>query len=136
MEFKRILLGDDDDDDCLLIKSAFADLKINAKIDVVHDGAAVIQHLYSQSDLPDVVYLDVNLPVLNGFDCVNIIRNDSRLYRLPVIIATTAYTAVFDYAVIKHADLLHLRKPNSYQKLISEIEQSLKLASLRTIRHI
>ncbi len=31
MEFKRILLGDDGDDDCLLIKSAFADLKINAK---------------------------------------------------------------------------------------------------------
>jgi CheY-like chemotaxis protein len=136
MEFKRILLGDDDDDDCMLIKSAFADLNINAKIDIVHDGVAVLQYLYSQPHLPDAVYLDVNLPVLNGLDCLTIIRNDSRLYRLPVIIATTAYTAVLDHTVIKHADLLHLRKPNSYQKLILEIEQSLKLASARTIRHL
>jgi CheY-like chemotaxis protein len=136
MKLRRILLGDDDDDDCILFRSALADLNIHAEIDVACDGNAVIQYLYSQPAPPDVVYLDVNLPILNGFDCLNIIRNDRRLDRLPVILVTTPHIVRFGAAATKHIGLFHLCKPNRYCQLISEIERSIKLVSLHAIRYI
>jgi CheY-like chemotaxis protein len=83
----NILLADDDLDDCIFFKEAVGELMLSANLKVVHDGEQLMQLLISEtSELPDVLFLDLNMPRKNGFECLTEIKLDPRLKQLPIII--------------------------------------------------
>jgi DNA-binding response OmpR family regulator len=93
-----ILNVEDNPGHAFLIKRAL--LSISSEIDVrqVMDGQLAVDYLKQEHGFadadeaprPDVVLLDLNLPKLNGFDVLKVIKNDSRLQSLPVVILTTS----------------------------------------------
>lgn len=91
----HILLIEDNEGDILLTTEAFEDAKILNNISIARDGDEAIQFLdkkgkYSQSESPDLVLLDVNLPKKNGHEVLQYIKSSDSLKHIPVIMLTTS----------------------------------------------
>ena len=95
MQQIHILLVDDNEGDILLTKEALDDARIINKISIAYDGVEAINFLrklppYRNTDMPDLILLDINLPKMDGTEVLSIIKNDPELRRIPVIMLTTS----------------------------------------------
>lgn len=121
----NILLADDDDDDRLLFKDVLREFSKNARLAFAHNGEQLMTMLRSES-LPDVLFLDLNMPLKNGIECLEEIRNDEKLKDLPVVIFSTSShpgTISRMYDIGAH---LYVRKPNDFNNLRKAIYEVLK----------
>lgn len=87
----HILLADDDLDDCLFFKEALEELELPAKLTTVHNGEQLMQWLQTCEQLPNILFLDLNMPRKNGFACLKEIKSSPSLKELPVTILSTAF---------------------------------------------
>lgn len=85
-----ILLIDDDDDDVLIFKLALSE--IDSAINCITATNAIdgFEQLQNFAHLPSHIFLDLNMPVINGFECLEQLKRDRRLNQIPVIIYTTS----------------------------------------------
>jgi CheY-like chemotaxis protein len=114
----RIFLADDDEDDRMLFSEALAELPINCKIYNFRDGIYLMGNLMvKETILPDIVFLDIHMPLLNGEACLLKIRQTERIRQLPVIIFSTSFdaTEVEKYRLLGAS--CYLQKPNSFNQL-------------------
>ena len=82
----NILLADDDTDDCLFFEKALEELNLSTELTIVHDGEQLMNYLNENSEhLPDVLFLDLNMPRKNGFECLVEIKENEKLKDLPVV---------------------------------------------------
>ncbi len=90
MQIENILLIDDDLDDQLF----FCDIvkEINSKIAcrVANNGLEATEYLKESNQLPDLIFLDLNMPYMNGFDFLKFLRASKDFKQIPVIIFTTS----------------------------------------------
>lgn len=113
---KHILLADDDDDDRLLFMDVLSEYSKETKLTFAHNGEHLMNILYSGT-LPDVLFLDLNMPLKNGMECLDEIRNSRSLKRLPVVIfSTSSHPGTINkmYEIGAH---LYIRKPNDFNSL-------------------
>ena len=91
-----LLHVENDPNDALLFQHACTQAGMNANHRVVTNGAEALAYLSSANDktkdcpMPTVVVLDLNLPVVSGFDVLAWMRNEQRLRRLPVVVLTSS----------------------------------------------
>jgi chemotaxis family two-component system response regulator Rcp1 len=95
MQQIHILLVDDNEGDILLTREALEDARIVNKISIANDGVEAISFLkkdppYRDTEMPDIILLDINLPKMDGTEVLSIIKNDPELKRIPVIMLTTS----------------------------------------------
>jgi CheY-like chemotaxis protein len=94
----QILLADDDKDDCFLFREALSELPIATTLETVHDGEELITYLEKhKSSLPHVLFLDLNMPRKNGFECLTEIKHSDELKDLPVVMFSTSYPRDMHY---------------------------------------
>ncbi|MCD6065959.1 MAG: rcp1 2 [Bacteroidetes bacterium] len=87
----NLLLADDDVDDRLFFDSALKKLPFSPKLNIVEDGEKLLQYLNTNpGKLPDVLFLDLNMPRKNGAECLHEIKSDGSLKGIPVIICSTS----------------------------------------------
>ena len=86
----RILLIDDDKDDQALFCEAVARIEPKLQIEVAENGEQGIVNLASKVDLPVLVFLDINMPVLNGWDTLDLIRSNPGMSGSRVVIYSTS----------------------------------------------
>ncbi|MBK9636405.1 MAG: response regulator [Bacteroidetes bacterium] len=121
----HILLADDDEDDRMFFKDAFEEIKIKTIVKTVNNGVELIQHL-SKSDiiLPSVLFLDLNMPLKNGMECLKEIKAIDRLKDIAVAIySTSASKEDIEEAFIKGANV-YIKKPSDFstlKKLLAEV---------------
>lgn len=84
---KRVLLVDDDPVVCLLIKKLAE--RHGAKTTIAHDGRQA-QALLQEPDQFDIVFLDLLMPHLTGWDVLNSIKDNPKTAHIPVVIVTAA----------------------------------------------
>ncbi|MDP4200550.1 MAG: response regulator [Bacteroidota bacterium] len=127
-----ILLADDDRDDCNFFKDALDELPVTAALTTVRDGEQLMKVLAEVAIAPPspyVLFLDLNMPRKNGYDCLAEIKLDERLRRIPVIIFSTSYDPrVVDLLYTVGADY-YIRKPADFAELKKVIYQALVLAT-------
>lgn len=88
----HVLLADDDADDRFFFEYVFRELSISTHLSTVSDGEKLMEFLHKNSnDLPDVLFLDLNMPRKNGSECLSEIKSDEKLRQLPVIIYSTSF---------------------------------------------
>ena len=125
----KLLLADDDTDDCFLFREALNEISANTILTIASDGAELMDLLTSDAVLPAAVFLDLNMPRKNGFECLREIKQNEKLKALPVII----YSTSFDKDVIKllynQGALCYIRKPADFLKITEVIEYALQLIS-------
>src|ERR1700741_3768785 len=87
----HILLADDDIDDCDLFKGELEELPLSPGLSIVHNGQQLIRRLTDNPlFLPDVFFLVLNMPCMNGSECLTEIKLNDTLKHLPVIILSTS----------------------------------------------
>ncbi len=91
----RVLLVEDDLDDVFLVEQSLKENDFSVDMHHVPNGQACLEYLYemvdSKSDeMPDVVLLDLNMPVLDGRETMAKIAADEKLRHLPVLVLTTS----------------------------------------------
>lgn len=91
----RILLVEDNEGDIVLTMEALKEARVHNNIDVVRDGEEALSFLrkegkYKEALLPDIIFLDINLPKIDGTEILSIIKNDEVLKIIPVIMLTTS----------------------------------------------
>lgn len=124
----NILLADDDNDDCLLFAEALKGLNISTDLTVVYDGEQVMDHLRKTEELPDIIFLDLNMPRKNGFACLHEIKHDDKLKSIPVITVSTSFEQSVISLLHKDGAQFYIRKPNEFDKLKALILQALTLS--------
>lgn len=90
-----VLLVEDNQDDIELTLEALQDSKVRMEIDTVSDGMSAMAYLrregqYAGKPRPDLVLLDLNLPLMDGREVLKEIREDRELTDIPVVVLTTS----------------------------------------------
>lgn len=122
-----IYLADDDKDDRMLFKEALDEIDMDITIEDYDNGVTLMDNLLNKSKpLPHAIYLDLNMPLMNGEECLNDIKNEPELAQIPIIIYSTYMdnTGVLNLQQ-KGADL-YLEKPNSFELLKMLLRKSLE----------
>ena len=86
---KTIYYLDDDLDDLGFFKEIAEELGHNVK--VFTDGRKMLLVLEIQAEKPDVIFLDIHMPVLNGEEILNIIKKSDDVKHIPVVMVSGAY---------------------------------------------
>jgi CheY-like chemotaxis protein len=125
----RIFLADDDEDDCMLFEDALKDICRNYNhLPKANDGMQLMRLLMlNPSDSPDILFLDLNMPVKNGFECLREIKSDERLKNIRIVIFSTSFQPeTIDRVYTDGADL-YVRKPGSFVQLKTVIQKVLSV---------
>lgn len=108
-----ILLADDDQDDRFFFEKALKTLATPSTFTTMEDGEKLMTWLLKNTNnIPDVLFLDLNMPRKNGSECLLEIKNHPKLKNLPVIIYSTSLHE--DVANILYANGAHyyVKKPD------------------------
>lgn len=88
---KPILLVEDDRVDAVAVIRALREANVENQIEHVENGEEALNYLHdSTSRKPCILLLDLNMPIINGIEFLEALRNDERLRRIPVVILTTS----------------------------------------------
>jgi CheY-like chemotaxis protein len=88
---RLFLLADDDQDDAELFGEVLQGLDPPIHFQHVSDGRAVFNFLSSNSNpRPDIIFLDLNMPEMSGWQCLAKLKNDTHLREIPVIMYSTS----------------------------------------------
>lgn len=125
LQVLNILLADDDTDDCLFFKDALAGMPIFTKFTTVHDGEQLMQLLHNKNnELPHILFLDLNMPRKNGFECLTEIKQHKDLDNLPVIVFSTSLEKEVVNLLYDSGAQYFIRKPSEFaqfQKIIFHV---------------
>ncbi|QSW89293.1 MULTISPECIES: response regulator [Flavobacterium] len=130
---KIILLADDDRDDTEMFCEALGEIDENIKCHCAENGSEALQILNTLDEAPSVIFLDLNMPIMNGWDCLKELKSDKRYKDVPVImISTSSHKNDMDTAS-KLGAICYFVKPNNFKDLkqvlhsiTSNLESSLK----------
>lgn len=90
MRMKSLLLVDDDPDDQDIFRTALAEVAQAVVFTTANNGEEALLLLNGGNMHPDVIFLDINMPILNGFDTLVEIKKQERLRHIPVFIYSTS----------------------------------------------
>jgi CheY-like chemotaxis protein len=126
----HILVADDDDDDQFIIKEAISEF-INEHITVssVYDGLQLLDFLskkgaFSKESYPDLILLDINMPILNGIQALTQIKNNKEFRNIPICMISTLRTEEKQTQCRNLGALDFYSKPNhisDYKLIIEDI---------------
>lgn len=113
-----VLLADDDADDRLFFKDAMKEINSQTFVSFVNDGSKLMYFL-NQPDicLPNIIFLDLNMPIKNGMECLKEIRDNERFKDLVLVIYSTSGSEHdIQQAFINGANI-YIKKPNNFAEL-------------------
>jgi len=123
-----IFLADDDVDDCIMFENALREISAETRLTTARNGEELMTILdKTVPPPPSVIFLDLNMPRKNGFECLVEIKVDSKFKNIPVVIfSTSAEGKLMNECYEKGADY-YIQKPNSNQKLKDAIFKVLSI---------
>jgi CheY-like chemotaxis protein len=134
---KNIYLADDDEDDRLFFQDALTEVCQEVTLTVAKDGVELMDILYlPPTPLPDVIFLDLNMPAKNGFECLEEIKRSELLKHLPVIIFSTTVQEDAVNKVYKEGANFYIRKPDNFAQLKRVLKKVLTIDWLNEVKQI
>jgi CheY-like chemotaxis protein len=123
---KDLLIADDDHDDQLILQEVIAEFSTEIKTRCVSDGRQLMDALKNQP-LPDLLFLDLNMPYKNGVQCLAELRQLERCKDLPVVVFSTSSNAKDISHCFDNGAQLFFSKPwgiDLYKELVHTILQT------------
>lgn len=125
----EILLVEDNEGDVDLTREALAEAKVNNRLHVAEDGLTALRFLrreepYATAPRPDLILLDLNLPLMDGREVLAEIKTDSQLRQIPVVVLTTSQA---EEDIVRSYDLhanCYITKPvdfNQFMKVVRSV---------------
>lgn len=119
-----ILNVDDDEEDIEIFCDAVREIDPSVICLVAKSAEEALKILNSDIDLPEYIFLDINMPKVDGNSCLVEIKKDPRLNKIPVIMYST-HTRKTDIETYKALNAGFLVKQNSFYELITELRKVL-----------
>jgi len=116
----NIFLTDDDSDDCQLFSEALHEIfpDSQTRLTITNDGVKLMEALKeSVPPAPEVIFLDLNMPRKNGFECMQEIRKTALYQNIPIIIFSTTSNSDIVDKTFEHGANFYICKPQSYSLL-------------------
>jgi len=114
----KLLLADDDVDDRFFFKDSLSKLPIETNLTTVTNGVELMTVLMTEKEgLPDVIFLDLNMPMKSGFECLSEIMAHDKFRDLPIIIYSTSMDEPVVNSLYEQGAYHYIRKPGEYSKL-------------------
>jgi CheY-like chemotaxis protein len=125
----KIFLADDDKDDRMLFGLALEELDIPTKLATFVDGEKLMDYLFENDNLlPDVIFLDINMPRKSGLECLSEIKQNIKLKDLPVVIFSTSNSRDMIDKVFRNGADVYIQKPCDFSQLKQVIFHALPIA--------
>lgn len=118
MKNLQILLVEDNEGDIILTQEAFEECDFKTSIHVARNGKEAVTYLFescTNAQLPDLILLDINLPLLNGHEVLKRIKENDKTKHIPVVILTTSSAST-------DINLTYANHANSFISKPSEID--------------
>jgi CheY-like chemotaxis protein len=119
-----ILNVDDDEEDIEIFCDAVREIDPSVICLVAKSAEEALKILNSDIDLPQYIFLDINMPKVDGNSCLVEIKKDPRLSKIPVIMYST-HTRKTDIETYKALNAGFLVKQNSFNELVTELRKVL-----------
>jgi CheY-like chemotaxis protein len=135
MAIKNIYIADDDTDDIEFFQEALAQVDASAALASGKNGVELMKKLlYPELPVPDIVFLDINMPLMNGLECLKEIKQHLHLKDIPIVMYTTsALGSTIELAYMLGANLL-VEKPAEFDALKSMLSSILEIDFARQQR--
>lgn len=126
---QNILLADDDSDDCELFKCALEELDVNVRFSTVGNGESLMQMLNGSQPLPDILFMDINMPRKTGIECMGEINRNPLLKHLCVVVLSTTINQASVNLLYANGAHHYFCKPDKFLVLKSLIQKTITLVS-------
>lgn len=121
-----VVIADDDEDDNLMVKSAIANLHSNYSVTIVGNGIELIKYLdfldKNKKEFPGLVLLDINMPMKNGKETLQEIREHPKYRLIPVVMLTSSKDRNEIESCYRFGAAGYLTKPYTIQELEKKID--------------
>jgi CheY-like chemotaxis protein len=119
---KIFLIVDDDDDDRDFFCEAVIEIDPSAKCETARNGEHALAKLRNGiKQLPDFIFLDINMPRMDGWQCLTELKGEKKLENIPVIIISTSSSQNDIDKAQQLGAFYFLTKPSNFEKLKKEI---------------
>jgi CheY-like chemotaxis protein len=123
-----VLLADDDTDDCIFFREAIEEFNVADHFTAVHNGEQLMKLLLDETnELPHVLFLDLNMPRKNGFECLSEIKHSNKLKGLPVVMFSTSFEQEVVNKLYESGAQYFIRKPPEFSQFKKIIQQTIAL---------
>lgn len=124
----KILLVDDDEDDREFFADALVGVNLNTHLEQLDNGKSCLDYLIQQvENLPNLIFLDLNMPIMNGFECLAEIRKNPKLKELPIAIYSTSSSDKDIEETFLNGANIYIKKPSSFEDLKKSLTQVIKM---------
>ena len=123
MSYQNLLLIDDDEDDQMMFLDAIQELSSSITCKAFDNAFEALNLLVAKTLKPEIIFLDLNMPIMNGEEFLREIKLHTELRAIPVIIlSTSSVVDVIDKMMAMGAHDF-ITKPNSYTQLTSMLKR-------------
>lgn len=118
----RCLIVDDDEDDQEILSTAMAkSILAPTSFTFATDGEEALERLHNDT-LPDYIFLDLNMPRMDGMECLSAIRKTEKLQRIPVVIYSTSNDDYVKAEAIGLGATAFISKPTKFSDLVNSLD--------------
>ncbi len=125
MKSLNILLVEDDMIELMKFNRVVGGLDVKHNIIEANNGEEALNKLEDKANLPDVIFLDLNMPKVNGIEFLKILKNDDVLKYIPAVILTTSSNERDLVECYKIGIAGYIMKPLKYEDYVTKIESLL-----------
>ena len=119
MVYKNVLLIDDDVDDAEIFMEAINVIKKEIVFRSEDNPVMALKNLEISDKLPDLIFLDYNMPLINGKEFLQRMKSKEKLKNIPVILISSPSEEFVSDLLQQKEIMRYICKPNSYSELIS-----------------
>jgi len=125
MDRKKIMIIDDDSDDRFFFRDALSKMHGSVEYMEASGGKEALLLLSTATQLPNFIFLDINMPRMDGRDCLKHLKKDEKLKNIPVIVYSTYFSEESVNEFQKLGALSYLNKPTDIKKLPEHILEAI-----------
>ncbi len=127
----NIMLVDDDESDRMVFRDALEALEILTIIQTQNNGQQLMDYLATNiAHLPDIIFLDLNMPRKNGLECLKEIRGNERFKAISIVIYSTSASENDINETFLNGANVYIKKPNNFNLLKQVLDKAVTTANL------
>ena len=128
-----IFLVDDESDDQEIFKSALDEIDVQVELSLYNSSSTLLEALGNKQKNPDVLFLDLYMPKMDGEDCLIKIRENPEFDDIPIVIYSTEYDLDRIEKLFNLGANRYLRKPDSFDSIKTSLEKTLQSVQRNTL---